>query len=545
MKAALLAVAGGLLLGLATPPAALPLGEWLVLPALMWWYALATAAPRPLRSGYLFGCAHAAWFSWSVSHLMWIAYALIVVAAGLYYLLANAVTRAVPRRLGPLGFAVAVAGTFWLRAMMPEIHYPHGQPCHCLWQWPLLLGSVALGGEPLANALLAGIAATAVEVARSWRVAIPPWGAAWRSFAIAVAAAVVATVWGAWVNAAAQGPVSEPPVRVVAIEPGWHPEEFRFAATEAEWRALYDELLRSRLVEPTRLELAREPVADLILWPESSVYGKADVADVDAGRVRLDTWRLPASPARLVLGSEVRYPAGDCPAALLVELPGGRVLGHHDKQRLVPGGEFLPLVGLLPEAVANWLGGLFERALGTPPDVVPGGPRAPLQTAAGVPFGAMLCYDNAFPGPAAEQVARGARVLVVLSNEAWYRGGGELVQLVAMTVMRALETATPIARCTLDGWSVAVDGRGRLLDGLDLRPAPQPEARILRVSLPPGRGQEPPMAWLRRVCGPVLAALCALAAAHALWRWVRLRSAPTAVPVAAGPGAPGRRGGGS
>jgi apolipoprotein N-acyltransferase len=360
-----------------------------------------------------------------------------------------------------------------------------------------------------------------------------------------VCAAVVARGWGGWVNGGALGSASEPPVRIAAIEPGWHPEEIRFAPTPAENVARYDELLRTRVIEPTRRELAREPVPDLILWPESSVYGRANVADVDAGRTRVNTFRLPASTTRLVIGSEVRYPDGQCPAALLVELPSGRVLGHHDKQWLVPGGEFLPLIGLLPDAVADWLSGLFERALGTPPDVVPGGPQPPLQTTAGVPFGAMLCYDNAFPGPAREQVARGARLLVVLSNEAWFRGGGEVEQLVAMTVMRALETATPIVRCTLDGWSVAVDGRGRLLGGLDLLPAPQPAARILRVSLPPGRGEEPPMAWLRRLCGPVFAALCALVAAHTLWRWVRLRAAPTAVPAAPGPGPSGRRGGGS
>ena len=536
MNARLLAavVVGGALLGLAAPPAPpLPLAEWLVLPALMLWFATATTARRPLLCGYLFGAVHMAVFSWSVNSFMAVAYGLIVAAGGLYYLLANAAVRCLPRSLMPWGFAVAVAATQWLRAVMPDIHYPHGQVCHCLWQWPRLLGSVAIGGEPLANALLAAVAATAVGLLRSWRVAEPSWMAAWRAFGIAVGLATVLTAWGSWSNAAAVESVGGDPVRVVAIEPGWHPTELWGGVPGREW-VRYGELLRSRLIEPTRRELQREPAPDLILWPESTVFEfpPPTVADIDAGRMRLRALRFPASTTRLVIGASVQLAGADgsTPSALLVDAATGRVLAHHDKQRLVPGGEFLPVVKLLPTGLADYLRDFFQQALGTPPDATPGGPLPPLRTAAGVPFGAMLCYDNAFPGPADEHVKRGARLLVVLSNEAWFRGGGELEQLVAMAVVRALETATPLVRCTLDGWTVAIDGRGRLIDALELAPAPQPQARILTVSVDPGPGELPPMAWLRRGVGPITAWLLAAALAHGLWRWVRIRTARAAVP---------------
>ena len=67
---------------------------------------------------------------------------------------------------------------------------------------------------------------------------------------------------------------------------------------------------------------------------------------------------------------------------------------------------------------------LQEEVLGGQAAYVAGELRPPLETAAGVKFGTLICYDNAFPGPSREQVASGARLLVVISNETWFAGGG-------------------------------------------------------------------------------------------------------------------------
>ena len=93
--------------------------------------------------------------------------------------------------------------------------------------------------------------------------------------------------------------------------------------------------------------------------------------------------------------------------------------------------------------------------------------------------------------------------------------------------------------------SVAVDQNGRVVAGLSIAPAPQPEARILEVSIERATGRIPPMAWLRRTCGWVLALFTALAAAHSVLRWVRIRSARTALSAAVAPGSSGDSSGGS
>ena len=159
-----------------------------------------------------------AWFSWSIHHVLLPAYVAIVVLGGVYFVLGTIALRAVPERWQALAFGVFVAASFWLRANVPAIHYPHGQPCHCLWPWPWLLGSATLGGEPLANALCGWLAASLVELWRGWRVGAPTWRSAWRRVAVAVAVATGATIGGraAW---AAVATSAAPPVAVTLVEP--------------------------------------------------------------------------------------------------------------------------------------------------------------------------------------------------------------------------------------------------------------------------------------------------------------------------------------
>lgn len=522
----LAALLGGAILGLSAPGTVLPFAEWLVLPGLAIWFAVAVSERRPFWHSYLFGIVYMAWFSWSVRHVMLPAYLAIVFLGGLYFVIGTAAVRGFPQRWRCLAFAVAVAGSFWMRATMPDIHYPHGQPCHALWQWPSLMRMVTVGGEPLMNALLGLLAACGFELWQSWRVAMPSWRSALVRFGGALAVTSSCVVVGHLLAAAvAPDPAAEAvdrSVRIAAVEPGYHPSEVWFA--EDGWQAAYKRLTKERLVAPTLDILKGEIRPDLVLWPENSVTSLLSGADIDNGRVGLFLDVFPKVSTRLVSGASISMDGFETPGAVLIDLQDSRVLAHHHKQRLVPGGEFLPLVGLLPESWANSVRQGFQEALGTPANQRPGLPRPPMRTADGVPFGALLCYDNAFPAPAAAQVEAGAEFLVVLSNEAWYRGGAELTQLVAMTVVRALENVVPVVRCTLDGHTVAVDASGQVVAGLEIATAPQPSARFLEVLIEPSEGGVPGMAWLRRSSGWILGLLTALAAACNLLWMSKIRS---------------------
>ncbi len=524
------ALFGGAALALATPPAACPGAEFLVFVGLAAWFGVATASARPFRDTMLLGSVHMLWFSWSVHHAlasflgpigMVPAFLGIVVLGGLYFVLGTVAVRRLPRRMAAFGFAVMSAGSFWLRANMPEICYPHGQPCHAFWQWPLLLGSLRLGGEALANVLCAWLAAAAVEWLRSWRVGEPAWRTSVRGAVSAVIVAVAATAAGGML-------VVTPPddarrsVSIAAVEPGLHCLDPYLELGREEAKRKHLAVVNERLIEPTRSLLGTGPASDLVLWPESSLPLWLHGAEVEAGKVVIE---LPRISVDALIGTNVeqeeRRPT---PAAVLFDLRNGRAKGYHEKTCLVPGGEFLPVLRRLPTALREPVYDLLSPLFGLPADCVPGSLRPPLALADGTRFGALLCYDNAYPAPAADCVAGGARFLCVLSNESWFRGGSELTQLVASTVCRAVETCTPLVRCTTDGWTAAVGADGRLLADLPVRPSPAAAARILRVDLPLGAGVLPPMAWLRAWSGPAVGLALLAVLLHALVAWARLPS---------------------
>ncbi|MFM1871097.1 MAG: hypothetical protein RL398_519 [Planctomycetota bacterium] len=506
------AVVGGLLLAAATPPAWFAGAEFAVVLGLAAWYAVATAARRPLWGSYLLGCVHMACFSWSVRHVLLPAYLFIVLMGGVYFVVATAAVRRVGPQRRAWAFAVAAAASLWLRAEMPEICYPHGQPCHALWEHPWLLGGVRLGGEPLVNALLAAVGAWLVEGWRAWRVAAMPM----RSAVGGCAAAVAAWLVVAWLGSAPPPPPVAT-VRVGIIEPGLHPFDSYASADARTFRRLFEE----RYLAPTSDLLRRDDAPELVLWPESSLWERFAEDRLSRRNPRLD-FGLPLGDRRLLLGALLARDVRTTPIAVLVGAE-GQVHGWHEKRRLVPGGEFLPFVDWLPESAAAAVYQAFRQALGSAPDCAHGRPRAPLQTTSGVPFAALSCYDNAFAEPTGEQVAAGARLVAVLSNEAWYRGGAELTQLVAMTVCRAIECRVPFVRCTMDGWSVAIGADGRLLAAAPLQAAPRATAATLVVDVPVAAASDPGPLALRRAAGPVAAGLLVLLLAMG---WCRRRTAP-------------------
>lgn len=512
------ALAAGLL-SAAMPPGVVPGAGLLVVPGLAAFFAMVTArdARRPLWWAWVAGGIHVMLIAWSLRHTIPFVQVPIGMVGGLYWMLAVVWMRALSPWAGrAAAFGVAVAATCWLRAVAPEIPYPHGQPVHALYHWPWLLGPTTWGGEPLGNFLLATLGAAVVELWRAWREAVPRWHRAAPVAAGAAAAWILACVLPAPRAAGGEGAA----VRVLAIQPNFAPA---FQVDED-----YQRRLEERLVRPT-LRWAGPGAPhppDLVLWPESSWPGYVALEGGEprlAGRgfVRL------AERTRLLAGAMVVEAGVPRVGAVLVDRA-GRLVEYYEKLRVVPAGERLPFGSLLPETWREALLRAVEQRMGGTPRIEPGRPRPLPRTAAGVPFGVMVCFDNAFPDVAARQVAAGARFLTVLSNESWYRGGSELDQMEAMTVLRALETRTPIVRCTTDGISLMVDGDGRVVRRMGS--ATHERADFLAVEVVAGPGRLPPLAWIADVV-LVLELLGGLPLAWAALRfWARLlRAGPRRV----------------
>ncbi|MHC5063497.1 MAG: apolipoprotein N-acyltransferase [Planctomycetota bacterium] len=525
MPKLVLAAIATLCLCLSSPSAASSWAGLLVLPGLMAFYALLSRPDARYRWAYCIGLIYYLSFSWSLRHVTWVGYVAICLLGPVYEMLSVSCLRAAGKRFPrALCFAIGIAAGQWLRANMPEINYPHGQWAHALFAWPGLLGPVSWAGEVFANGLLAWLAAALVDGYRSWRLAEPSWRSAGLGLSLPV------LLWStSCLVSPRPAPSPAESLRIGLVEPG-DGEAFRFDMQRFANR--FEDLL----LEPTRqlVEAQGEQPLDLILWPEGA--GSWPMA---AGRFQYlwgeqPRWQRPGNwpsldpRTRLLLGTSLligeqqveRYYA----VAALFDAA-GELVDWQEKRRPVPAGESLPLVSLLPAFLEDPIRDWMRSLVGTALDMRAGRERPMLETAGGVPFGALICFDNAFARVVREQVEAGARFLAVLSNETWYRGGRELDQMVAMSVFRALETGTPIIRCTVDGASLLVDSRGRVQAALPRRQADAIHPATLRVDLIPGEGALGAVAWLHSLSEAVvlLALLGLLLASPTIWAKIHRR----------------------
>ena len=477
---------GGACLAAAGPAPLFPGAEFAVVAGLGAQYLTATRASRPLRSLYVLQLLHFLWFSASLGYVMSVGMMAIAAVGPLYTVGAVAALRPWIRGegwRGAVAYAVAVAVAEWSRASMPQIAYPHGQPVHALaLDWPMLIQPVAVCGQPGGNALLALLGAGVAQLvvgARMRGVGVWVAAAALIGYAASIALAVVVRPRTA--------PDSVP---VAVVQPGIDTHDFFTKAREDRSRVLAESLF-----VPTRQLLAdrRDRPLALVVWPENAWWEEFEVGGVREPAVWRPPVRLPDG-VRL-LTQTVWLEASDRPhhLSLAVLRDRGGLVGWHEKAVPVPVGERPPLVELLPAGFRQWLIDAVTAAMGFRGYAYLGfgRPRPPLELADGTPFGALVCFDNAFIRIARERVASGARFLCVLSNESWYRGGHELDQLLALTVCHAVETRTPHVRATLDGYSAAVDARGRIVAAL-----PRREAGVLVCDLELGGGTLPPLAAL-------------------------------------------------
>ena len=105
-------------------------------------------------------------------------------------------------------------------------------------------------------------------------------------------------------------------------------------------------------------------------------------------------------------------------------LPGRGLSGRYDKVRLVPFGEYVPFVQLLPEEARHGIRDWVRERFLVFPYMKPGaGPEPILIEGERATFraGVLICYEDVIPALTAEMVRRGADLLVNPSNEAWYR----------------------------------------------------------------------------------------------------------------------------
>jgi apolipoprotein N-acyltransferase len=214
---------------------------------------------------------------------------------------------------------------------------------------------------------------------------------------------------------------------------------------------------KKELVEATLERYAQltgqVPGARLVIWPETAApFFFLRTPDLTAQLQEIvkkcDSYLLFGSPAWELTPEGERY----FNRAYLLT-PQGEVTGHYDKAHLVPYGEYVPAARFFPfiNKMVPMIGDFAEGPVGGVV-ALPEGPLGPL-----------ICFESIFPYLSRAQVQNGARLLVNITNDAWFGNTSAPYQHLSMAVLRAVENHVCLARAANTGISAFIGADGRIL----------------------------------------------------------------------------------
>lgn len=454
------AVAGGVLLYTGFPPRS-------------WWFlapvgiAVLVISVRgvPIRTalvlGYLAGLGLFVpllpWVGVYVGALPWLALAAVEA-------LAVAAFAALAAWVSPLPGAALWSACGWVateavRARLPFGGFPWGRLAFAQADGPLL-PIARLAGAPgvTFTVALIGAALAAAATAASRRNAPRSVGAA---------AAVLATVY---VLVAASHPPAPAPgmgTTVAAVQGNVPRLGLEF---NAQRRAVLDNHVARTEQLAADVAAGVVPKPDLVIWPENA-------SDIDPLRNRDAAERIGAAAraidAPLLVGAVLSPPSGAVTNTALVWDPSTGPGPAHDKRRLVPFGEYLPLRRLV-ETISPYA----ARA----GNFVPGSGNGVL-TLGRTPIAVATCYEVAFDDLVSESVRAGAQLITVPTNNATFGDTAMTYQQLAMSRLRAVEHNRAVVVAATSGVSAVIAPTGEVLARTTLFTA---DALVARVPLETG-----------------------------------------------------------
>jgi len=408
-------------------------------------------APRGVRwapwiTGILF---YATLFRWIVRlpvHAMthpWLIYPGLLALGlylGLYVAVFGWMVRFARRRLGWPVLALAPAAwvvSEWAKSS-GALGCPWGNLGYALAQHPAFTHMASLAGAQgvtfwivLVNAVVTGI------------VVVKRWP---NKAACAVVAALLVWLPVHWGNARLRAAHPRPLAQVALVQPNTSSEDkWNPAEQDSIVQSIYD--LNGRAASTT-------PHPTLTIWPETALPFYVRLEPLKLRRLQ-DMVKSTGVP--LLLGYpdarlSARGAAATFNAAGLLKT-NGNFAGQYEKMHLVPFGERIPFQGLFPFLGKVDLG----QAEWTP------GSRIVVFTAAGPPFGVMICFESIFPDHARKIALEGADYLVNITNDEWFGKSAGPVQHADMAILRSVELGRSTARCANTGISMFIDPFGRVI----------------------------------------------------------------------------------
>ncbi len=367
--------------------------------------------------------------------------------------------------------------------------------------YPALLGWLLIRFFPKNNLMLLPAAWTLVEWLRGWLFTGFPWlsigysqidsplnsfapllgiyGVSWITVLIAVlliysfnfkqltrAVISILILISLWIGSLSEVEWTKPidkPFKAALIQ-GNIPQEFK-------WLSGFQLPSMQRYLETSQLH--RD--ADLIIWPETAIplfyheiasYAPGFLDELMLEHIEYETDFLIGVPTMNTDGSY--YNA----VMSFADKP-----SFYYKNHLVPFGEYIPLQTIFGNLLRLLNIPMSEFSAGTTQ-------QKPL-VGVGHDIGISICYEDAF-GELVRNSLPAAKLLVNVSNDAWFGDSIAPHQHLEIARMRALETGRYLLRATNTGISAIINNKGKIISQ-----APQFEITALRSDVQPYQGTTP------------------------------------------------------
>lgn len=203
-------------------------------------------------------------------------------------------------------------------------------------------------------------------------------------------------------------------------------------------------------------QLNSQKTAQLIVLPETAIPENFDISIKNYPKSISELLKWTKSHHKQLIGGFYSKDSLNYNSALFLEE--GEIRNARHKQKLLPFGESMPF---------DWFYQVFQKQIekdgGNSSSFGRDKEARVFDLVSAGKIGTLICFESAFPDITSEMARKGAQILLVITNDDWWRDTPGYRQHFAYSRLRAIENRRFIARSANTGISGFIDEKGNIL----------------------------------------------------------------------------------